>query len=159
MGKLIYHTDKQTGREWEGAYVYWIMCYMPWFIDLIWNCSHMCKERIYFFLKVLTLNYWSSAILKNVFIQATVELFLIWTKTHVMFQRFFHRNIATLGSILDSQLSWESGKFQLARWSHRVALWSSLDHPPPTAKLFLTMLCGVHVRASWACSSSFTHLI
>ena len=32
--------------------------------------------------------------------------------------------IATLGSILDSQLSWESGKFQLARWSHEVALLS-----------------------------------
>ena len=31
-------------------------------------------------------------------------------------------DIATLGSILNSQLSWESGKFQLARWSHRVAL-------------------------------------
>ena len=32
--------------------------------------------------------------------------------------------IASLGSILDSQLSWESGKFQLARWSHTVALLS-----------------------------------
>ena len=41
-------------------------------------------------------------------------------------------HVATLGSILDSQLSWESGKFQLARWSHRVALFSGLDQPPPT---------------------------
>ena len=32
--------------------------------------------------------------------------------------------IAILGSILDSQLSWESGKFQLARWSHEVVLFS-----------------------------------
>ena len=32
--------------------------------------------------------------------------------------------ISTLFSILDSQLSWESGKFQLARWSHEVALLS-----------------------------------
>ena len=32
--------------------------------------------------------------------------------------------IATLGSILDSQLSWESGKFQLARWSHEVVIFS-----------------------------------
>ena len=39
--------------------------------------------------------------------------------------------IATLGSILDSQLIWESGKFQLARWSHNVALFS-WDHPPPS---------------------------
>ena len=47
------------------------------------------------------------------------EVFSLW-----LFQTF-----ATLGSILDSQLSWESGKFQLARWSHRVVLFSSLDHP------------------------------
>ena len=31
-------------------------------------------------------------------------------------------NIATLGSILDYQLSRESCKFQLARWSHEVIL-------------------------------------
>ena len=39
-------------------------------------------------------------------------------------------------SILDSQLSWESGKFQLARWSHEVALLPRCDDPatqPPTA--------------------------
>ena len=51
------------------------------------------------------------------------------------------------GSILDSQKNWESGKFQLARWSHEVVLFPDLDHPPtphpPTAKLFLSMLCGV----------------
>ena len=42
--------------------------------------------------------------------------------------------VATLGSILDSQPSWESCKFQLARWSHGVALFSVRDppsHPPP----------------------------
>ena len=78
-------------------------------------------------------------------------------------------NIATLGSILNCQLSWESGKLKLTRWSHRVALFSGLDHPP-TAKLFfvnvvqclhpnkvcavspppsicfLSMLCGVPTR-------------
>ena len=32
------------------------------------------------------------------------------------------KNLFTLGSVLDSQLSWETGKFQLARWSLRVAL-------------------------------------
>ena len=32
-------------------------------------------------------------------------------------------DIATLGSILDFQLSWESGKLHLARWSHRVVLF------------------------------------
>ena len=48
---------------------------------------------------------------------------------------------------LEFSASWESGNFQLTRWIHWVALWSSLDHPPhahpPTAKLFLSMLCGV----------------
>ena len=47
--------------------------------------------------------------------------------------------IATLGSIMDSQPSWESCKFYLARWSHEVALFlSNPDHhkgyatnPPP----------------------------
>ena len=51
--------------------------------------------------------------------------------------------IGTLGSILDSQLNWESVKFQLARRSQRVTLFSDLDQPHPTAKLFLAMLCGV----------------
>ena len=36
---------------------------------------------------------------------------------------------ATFGSILASQLIWESGKVQLARWSHNVALFS-WNHPP-----------------------------
>ena len=51
--------------------------------------------------------------------------------------------IATLGSILDSQLSWESGKFQLARWSHEVVIFSDRtvrpsDRPPghPTIWMF-----------------------
>ena len=33
---------------------------------------------------------------------------------------------ATLGSILYSQLSIESGKFQLARWSHEVGLFPAI---------------------------------
>ena len=45
--------------------------------------------------------------------------------------------IATLGSILDSQLSWESGKFQLARWSHEVVLFSERTTHPPTIWIFL----------------------
>ena len=68
--------------------------------------------------------------------------------------------VATLGFILDSQLSWESGKFQLARWSHEVVIFSDrTGHPatqPPDhmdvrlAKkmefdgcLILSILCGV----------------
>ena len=49
---------------------------------------------------------------------------------------------ATFGSILASQLIWESGKVQLARWSHNVALFSwnhPPTHPPPAAHLFLTV--------------------
>ena len=56
----------------------------------------------------------------------------------LQFQHSFHISkhiiyvfIATLGSILDSQLSWESGKFQLARWSQEVALFPvNTTHPP-----------------------------
>ena len=49
------------------------------------------------------------------------------------FYMFKDTIIATLGSILDSQLSWESCKFQLARWSHEVVLFSArTDRPDPT---------------------------
>ena len=34
------------------------------------------------------------------------------------------------GSILDSQLCWKSGKFQLARWSHEVDIFPVRNHPP-----------------------------
>ena len=34
------------------------------------------------------------------------------------------------GSILDFQLSWKSCKFQLARWSHEVAILCSWNHLP-----------------------------
>ena len=43
--------------------------------------------------------------------------------------------IATLGSILDSQLSWESGKFQLARWSHEVVIFPAIITHPPTRRV------------------------
>ena len=39
---------------------------------------------------------------------------------------------ATLGSILDSQLNWESCKIHLARWSHGVALFLQYPGHPPT---------------------------
>ena len=51
-------------------------------------------------------------------------------------------DIATLGSILDSQLIWESGKSKLARWSHEVEIFPERkppSHPPshPTIWIFL----------------------
>ena len=40
-------------------------------------------------------------------------------------------SIATLGSILDLQLSWKSCKFQLTRWSHKVVLFpEGINHLP-----------------------------
>ena len=45
---------------------------------------------------------------------------------------------ATLGFILDSQSSWESCRFYLARWNHGVALFlEDPGHPPtlPTANV------------------------
>ena len=50
-----------------------------------------------------------------------------------LYQFWYQYNIgviATLGSILDSQLSWESCKFYLAGWSHGVALFSSYPTHP-----------------------------
>ena len=53
--------------------------------------------------------------------------------------------IATLGSILDSQLSWESGKFQLARWSHEVVLFPERTSHPSTQPYGFSSVsvCGV----------------
>ena len=48
-----------------------------------------------------------------------------------LFREVANKVSATLCSILDSQLCWKSGKFQLVRWSHKVALLCSWD-PPPT---------------------------
>ena len=49
-------------------------------------------------------------------------------------------DFATLGSILDSQLSWESSKFHLARWSHEVALFLVRIRPDPTRRVSLSQL-------------------
>ena len=48
------------------------------------------------------------------------------------FQKLFRNPFfATLSSILDFQLSWKSGKFQLARWSYEVGLFpEETTHPP-----------------------------
>ena len=53
----------------------------------------------------------------------------------------FPRFLPHSGSILASQLSWESGKFQLARWSHEVVLFPDLDHPPTHPQLSFFFLC------------------
>ena len=54
--------------------------------------------------------------------------------------------VATLGAILDTQLSWESSKFQLARWSHRVVLvlvknWPGPADPTRRVSLKMSPLC------------------
>ena len=61
----------------------------------------------------------------------TGQYFCCWFSPHPYFM-FLLCLLPHSGSILDSQLSWESGKFQLARWSHEVAILCSWDHPPPT---------------------------
>ena len=55
--------------------------------------------------------------------------------------------IATLGSIMDSQLSWESGKFQLARWRHKVGLFPERKPPiHPTIWIILLKKTLIWVR-------------
>ena len=54
---------------------------------------------------------------------------LSWDNILINTRFLIHQPIATLGSILDSQLSWESGKFQLARWSHGVVLFLVRSDP------------------------------
>ena len=58
---------------------------------------------------------------------------------------------------------WEYGKFQLAWWSHRVALFSGLDHPLPTEpqlnhQSISTCIseCGT---PSWACFFLFVFCV
>ena len=74
------------------------------------------------------------------------ELNAEFTSLHIV--TFIYSDIATLGSILDSQLNWESCKFQLARWSHGVVIFLARTHPPtypPTRRVSLEawILCGV----------------
>ena len=83
----------------------------------------------------------------NTFFNNDIQIFIKNIRMFIFGQLWYYKHIATFGSILYSQLSWESGKFQFARWSQTVALWSSLDHPP-TAKLFLSMLFGVPTQIS-----------
>ena len=59
--------------------------------------------------------------------------------------------IATLGSILDFQLSWKSGKFQLARWSHKGVLffvenWLACH---PTSSMFQILNSQLAVSLFW----------
>ena len=59
-------------------------------------------------------------------------------------------SFATLGSILDSQLRWESGKIQLARWSYNVALCSSkTTHPSTAGHFFATLGSILDFQLSW----------
>ena len=63
----------------------------------------------------------------------TGQYFCCWFSPHPYFM-FLLCLLPHSGSILDSQLSWESGKFQLARWSHEVvwfSTWVPPTHPTP----------------------------
>ena len=66
-------------------------------------------------------------------------------------------NIATLGSILDSQQSWESGKFQLARWSHEVVIFPERTthphtHPPPPDHMDFLVWISYQIPSNGLCS-------
>ena len=56
------------------------------------------------------------------------ELNAEFTSLHIV--TFIYSGIAILCPILDSHLSWESCKFQLARWSHGVVIFLARTHPP-----------------------------
>ena len=59
--------------------------------------------------------------------------------------------IAILGSILDSQLSWESGKYQLARWSHGVVIFferTDLTRPTSHFSFILYVVWCPHPNCS-----------
>ena len=67
----------------------------------------------------------------------TGQYFCCWFSPHPYFM-FLLCLLPHSGSILDSQLSWESGKFQLARWSHEVVIFpEGITHPPTWPDRFL----------------------
>ena len=61
-------------------------------------------------------------VVKKMHTQRMRMLCLLYSSCGILFPVWTGDNIATLGATLDSQLSWESGKFQLGRWSHGVVL-------------------------------------
>ena len=71
-------------------------------------------------------------------------------------RKFWIRDFATLGSILDFQLSWKSGKFQLARWGHRVVLLlSGTGRPPDHLNVWGPVSQLLHIRSSLNFKSRF----
>ena len=52
-----------------------------------------------------------------------------YSKSKKRIKLWFYLIFATLGPILDSQLSWHSGKHQLARWSLEVEIFPERNHP------------------------------
>ena len=69
-------------------------------------------------------------------LQKYVLLIPLSSKTEVLNMRCWIYILPNSGSILDYQLDWESGKFQLARWSHEVVLkiTGPPTHPPTQPK-------------------------
>ena len=66
--------------------------------------------------------------------------------------------IATLSSILDSQLNWESGKFQLARWSHEVVIYPKRTGHPPTIHMDFIVECTALWNCVWKSSEGVRKL-
>ena len=70
----------------------------------------------------------------NLFSSQPMEVLpcIIYATSGPLIKKLLIQDVATLGSILDSQPSWESGKFQLARWSHEVVIFPERTTYPPT---------------------------
>ena len=78
---------------------------------------------------------------KNKYLNSSTTSFFTFQSD---FETKLHQ-IATLGPILQFQLSWKSGKSQLARWGHEVALLS-VSHQ--------FILCNIQYWSEWsACAS------
>ena len=103
---ILYYAKLCTGGDW-------------WWSKIVRQQQSLVNKQF----KAMKISHFIAMFIRQLF---ECHTFLVFEFLFTIFKWL----VATLGSILDSQLSWESGKFQLARWSHRVALFSDWDHPP-----------------------------
>ena len=109
---------------------------LPWFVKIFVMSP---SWKVYdLFMTCLWFNLWvvhDGGNLPKIFRGNKCQSYALWIypqniRFHVNLSSIFlWVIIATLGSILDSQLSWKSGKFQLAIWSHEVLLFSVRTNP------------------------------
>ena len=110
----------------------WYRSCLKVFGGAVWAPSDYCVNPSCIVLE-LRLGY-DNDICINFFFR--LDLHIMWLAGYVNYQNAI---VATLSSILDSQLSRESGKFQLARWSHYVALISTMKPPTHLHPIFFLL--------------------